>query len=730
MALEDTLDDAATATGRQAGAETARDISRVPRAGTALPARRSMALRAAVALLLVGVTVAIFGRAYRYEFLIYDDNHYVTNNEQVKRGLSVETFLWAFRPTSLVAANWHPLTVISHMLDVTLFGLDPRGHHAMSVAFHALNVLLVFLVFERMTGRLWPSAMVAALFAWHPLHVESVAWVAERKDVLSTTFWLLTMAAYVHYARGPSWPRYTLVASLLTLGLLAKPMLVTLPAVLLLLDVWPLRRIELRRPSGTSASGASPPRRWPGQVARRLVEKVPLLAIVVVFCGTTLYAQRAASAVATLGQVPVTFRLENAVISYAAYLGQFIWPAKLAAIYPMSLGDVGLPRVIAAAAGLLLITVWVGLSISDWPYLTVGWLWYLGTLVPVIGLVQVGGQSRADRYTYIPLIGIFIMVAFGAAKLVERRPRWRPWVVGGCVVWLAALVPVTWHQVGLWRNQLLLFRHTLAVTGPNYLAHYHLGNGLLDRFVHLDENDPRRQAFLERGIAEYRRALKLSPNFNKLLYNYGCALEFNHDLAGATRCFGDAVRLGLDGPLQRLSLADVLRKRGRFEEARKQYLETLRLDPTLRDAMMGVAIASAKLGQVDRTMETYRTWLAGHPDDAGVMERLARIQASSPLPRFRDPRQALVLARRACELSRYEYPQMLGTLAAAHAENGNFTAAIDTASRALARRLAAEKKSPEVRQAIVELQRQIELYQRRRPLREDPAVRDWRTKFD
>ncbi len=774
-------------------------------------------VRLGVAVLLVAVTVAVFGRACQYGFLLYDDNHYVTSNEHVRRGLSWDTLVWAFQPDTLVAANWHPLTVVAHLLDVRLFGLDARGHHAMSVGLHVLNVLLLLVVLARITGRFWPSAMVAALFAWHPLHVESVAWIAERKDVLSTLFWFLTLAAYAAYAAQRSWGRYALVALCLTLGLLAKPMLVTVPAVLLLLDFWPLQRVwpqkqhwpqkqqlkdqgkELARsdaagqPSALSPGGnarqrqttadeppapqdtavrdtpvyEAPPRdartaeapasrsrstvpntaadnslngmhrnRQGGwrALARLVIEKVPLLIVVAVFSATTLYAQHQSAAVADLRQVPLDFRLKNAVVSYTAYLEQTVWPARLAAIYPMLESNVRTSRLAWSAGVLAVISAVVVWQMRKRPYLAVGWFWYLGTLVPVIGLVQVGGQARADRYTYVPLIGIFLMIAFAAAELAQRSRRWRAGTVAVCLAWLAVLAPLAWRQVGFWRDHATLFRHTLEVTGPNYLAHYHLANGLTRQFLDGPwSSEAERQAMFDAALEHYRRSLTLAPSFNKAHYNFACALWHGQRFEEAARHFRTAIQLGLDGPLMRISLAECLEKLGHLDKARQQYAAALQRDPESREALLAYARLSGELGDAEQQIAAYRLWLRNHQEDVTALRCLAWVYATSPQVQYRNGRQALVLARRAAEATSYQHPRVLETLAAAYAESGDFKSAVEFASRAIAiwRALEAEPssddrstgktESAQIASHVERLERQIERYRRRRPWRSSAA---------
>ncbi len=380
-----------------------------------------------ICLFLVLATLTVYWQVGNYEFVNFDDDKYIIENFHVQKGLTRDSVIWAFTATHV--SNWHPLTWLSHMLDFQLYGLNPSGHHLTNVFFHLVNTLLLFLVLKLMTGALWRSGLVAALFAVHPLHVESVVWVAERKDVLSTLFWMLTLWAYLGYTKRPGVKRYLVILLAFALGLMAKPMLVTLPFVLLLLDYWPLKRIEL----GQSAIGlpaASQPStiaNKPGaQAFRLLLEKTPMFVLAAVSSVVTFIVQKSGGAVGALETYPFKIRMANALLSYVIYLKKMIWPQNLAVFYPHP--GQSLPMWQAAGAGLLLVVVSIAVIRAGrrYPYLPVGWLWYVGTLVPVIGLVQVGDQAMADRYTYVSLIGLFIVVAWGVPDVA------RSWRYGKC----------------------------------------------------------------------------------------------------------------------------------------------------------------------------------------------------------------------------------------------------------------------------------------------------------
>ncbi len=458
-----------------------------------------------IGLVLVGVTLVVYSPMLTHSFLEYDDNVYVTGNPIVQRGLTVDGWTWAW--TTLYFENWHPLTWLSHMLDCQLFGLSPAGHHLTNLLFHLANVLLVFLVLRRMTGATWRAALVAALFALHPLHVESVAWVAERKDVLSTFFGLLAARAYVRYVErpGPVW--YGLLLAFFALSLLAKAMLVTLPALLLLLDYWPLRRFPAK---ADPISGGIQTTR-PASLLRLLGEKVPLLILSAGLCVVTLLAKPEATAV-SLERSPLGGRIANTLTAYAAYLRKMVWPSDLAVFYPHAGGNWSWLPVIAASLVLAGLTVLaVGLR-RQRPALFVGWFWYLGTLIPVIGLFQFNMQAMADRYTYFPLIGIFLALAWCIPERWGPEPQARAWLAVGVGGALAACLILTSFQIATWQDDNTLWRHTLQVTENNSWAEFELG-------TYLYNHDQR-----EDGKAHLQRAVQLDPDDAPALQNLGLVL--------------------------------------------------------------------------------------------------------------------------------------------------------------------------------------------------------------
>ncbi len=455
------------------------------------------------------ITFAVYWPVLRHGFVSYDDQPYVTENVHVQAGLTKASVIWAW--STFHASNWHPVTWLSHILDCQMHGLKAGGHHFTSLLIHVANVVLLFAVLRRMTGAMWRSAVVAALFAWHPLHVESVAWVAERKDVLSTLFWLLTMAAYASYVesqrRRPGAKlqiqgRYILALLFFALGLLSKPMVVTLPLVLLLLDYWPLHRITFSAARNAQGKEGSETRGPPaGLTWRELVmEKTPFLVLTVLSCIVTLVAQRAGGALASTGVVPPALRLTNAVVSYVRYVEKIFWPQKLAVFYPL---PTAWPWELVAAAAVFLAAVSIAAIVERRrrPYLCVGWFWFVGTLAPVIGLVQAGLQAMADRYTYVPSIGLFIVAAWGGAELAAKWSpgKWAPAAVASAAALTGCLV-LTHIQLQYWKDSVVLFQHALAVTGPNSVACINEGAALAA------------QGALAEGITQLREGIQLNPD--------------------------------------------------------------------------------------------------------------------------------------------------------------------------------------------------------------------------
>lgn len=651
-------------------------------------------------------TLALYWPVLHFEFTRFDDDMYVTNNPWLHEGWSA--IVRAF--TTGYAANWHPLTWLSHKLDLAVFGMNAGGHHAVNVAFHIASTLLLFAVQRRMTTAFWPSAVVAALFAWHPLHVESVAWVAERKDVLSGFFWILTLAAYVRYAERPVAPRYALVLLSFVCGLLAKPMLVTLPFVLLLLDYWPLERWNrLTRPAGTQP-------RFPLRTTRQLLlEKLPLLPLVAGSSVVTYLVQQRGGAMDAAESFPLSLRLPNALVSYARYLGKTFWPADLAVIYPWRAD--GWPAAVVIGAILLL----VGLTVAAFvfrkrhPYLAVGWLWFAGTLVPVIGLVQVGSQSMADRYTYLPHIGLFVACVWTAAA-TSAKWRWPQAVlaVGTGLILLGCIV-ATARQLPHWHDSLTLFEHTVAHTTDNPVAQLSLGMEL------------QRQGRSQEAMPHLRDVLRVAPDLflRHVRQGVGDDAEAHRHLAVLLMAMGQfaeatthcqqSLALNPTNAETHLLFGRVLVAQNRPNDALAEYTEAVRLAPTNIDAQLTLALTLDARRRDAEALPHYRAVLEARPGQLEALNNTAWILATHPMSEVRNGTKAVELAARACELSAHTNAIFEGTLAAAYAETGQFAEAVATAQ-------AAADQARQVRQPGLEatLRKHAQLYQSRQPFREGP----------
>lgn len=542
-----------------------------------------------ICLFLMAVTFAVYRQVSHHEFVSYDDRLYVTENAHVKAGLTRESTRWAF--SAGYAANWHPLSWLSHMLDVELFGLDSGRHHLINLLFHLSNTGLLFLLLSRMTGAVWPGLFAAALFALHPLHVESVAWVAERKDVLSAFFWMLTLIAYHEYVKRPGPVRYLVTLSAFVLGLMSKPMLVTLPLVLFLLDYWPLGRL---RP-GPQAAGPNSPC-W-----RLILEKVPFLALSFASGVITLYAQQQGGAVASLKNVPLIFRAVNALWAYVVYLGRMIWPLHLAVIYP-------LPATLTVLQGLTAVLLLGAISLlvirnaPGHPYFLVGWLWYLVTLLPVIGLVQVGLQSVADRYTYIPLIGIFIMIAWGAWLIAGRGRSYRVAVTVLAFFILSAFGVRTWIQLSYWQNSITLFSHAIDAVPNNYVAHQNLATNLVE------------SGRLDQAVYHYAQVLRVWADDPDALIGMGNALARQGKFHEAVYYSARAVQVKPDSADAHFNLGFVLMEQGKVDQAIDHYSEGLHLDPGHADIQLEVGVALGRQGKLDESIRHFSEALRIKPD--------------------------------------------------------------------------------------------------------------------
>ncbi|MFZ0035447.1 MAG: tetratricopeptide repeat protein [Sedimentisphaerales bacterium] len=578
-------------------------------------------------------TIIAYEPVRHNSFVNFDDDSYVTENPKVKEGISRESILWAF--TTPYADNWHPLTWLSHMLDCRLFGLNAPGHHLVSLFFHVANTLLLFFVLKKMTGAIWPTAFVAAAFALHPLHVESVAWVAERKDVLSAFFWMLTMIAYVRYVQKLSIGRYLLVVLALCLGLMAKPMVVTLPFVLLLLDYWPLGRAA-ENVDRRSHQAACTRFQWP--VFYRLVgEKIPFFVLSAVSSVITFLIQRSSGAVTPMDRLPAGSRIANAFISYIGYIGKIFWPRRLAVLYPHPTDKVLMWQTVISVLLLLAISICVVRLAQKHKYLLVGWLWYLGTLVPVIGLVQVGSQAMADRYTYLPSIGIFIIVAWGAAALLPKW-RYRKIVLGiTAVAVLAVLLICTRIQVGYWKDGFTLFGHALEVTENNSIMHNNLGGVLFrdkgrleDAIIHFDEAlrinpqypnalSNKAKVLLAMGktdeaIAVLNELLCISGRPYEVYNILGLVYAQKGEVELAIENYNEALKLKPDYVEVMNNLGSALEEQGKVDDAIKQWEKVLKLKPDYVETHYSMGLAMAEQGKYDDAIKHFSNALQAKPD--------------------------------------------------------------------------------------------------------------------
>ena len=527
------------------------------------------------------ITLATYWQVRSYEFINLDDV-YITENPYFQAGLTTESIKRAFT-TTMQAGYWLPLTWLSHLSDFELYGNNSGQHHLTNLFFHILNVLLLFFVFKKMTGELWKSGFIAVLFAIHPLHVESVAWVAERKDVLSAFFWFLTMYAYYFYVKSPDIGRYFLIIILFISGLMSKPMLVTLPFVLILFDYWPLKRFQNLKS------------------ARIYLEKAPLFILAIIASVITFIAQQNAGAVNSLNVLPAHIRVENALVSYLTYLIKMIWPSDLAVLYPHPLL---LPpwKVALSLAILTAISLFAIRTVKQHPYFIVGWLWYLGVLLPVIGLVQSGVQALADRFTYIPLIGIYIVIAWGMPAILSQwRFRNVACAVTATAV-LSMLLVTSWLQVRLWKDSITLYEHTLSHTSGNYLIHDHLGAALREK------NNP------AKAILHFKKAIQINPAYVSAYNNLGAVLAEQGQFDDAIRYYSESLEINPNYSPAHYNLAMALSKKGRIKEAVNHYSEVLRINPHNAEAHNNYGAILAEQGNIDAAAWHFSEALRLKPD--------------------------------------------------------------------------------------------------------------------
>lgn len=538
--------------------------------------------------LLICIIAAVYWQTAGFDFINYDDQDYVVNNAMVNSGLTLQGVVWAF--SSFDHANWHPLTWLSHMLAIEFFGLNPSGHHLANVVLHLANTLLLFFLLRQATGCRWRSLFTAALFGLHPLHVESVAWVVERKDLLSTLFMLLTMQAYGRYATSRTAAAYCAALLFFALGLMAKPMLVTLPFVLMLWDIWPLQRWQ----SGN---------RMKDFFFKLVPEKTPFFLLTIASCIVTYLAQHQGGAVAISDAVPLSFRAMNAALSYWRYIGGMLWPANLAVIYPLP-ENISLIRGILAGTALLAVTA-VSIRLGrENPFLPVGWLWFLGTLVPVIGLVQVGQQAMADRYTYIPLIGLFIVISWGIPRLAQGSKLPRSVVPAAALAVLAALTACTWFQTGYWKNSVTLFTHAGRAVAGNHIAHRILGNALAQQ-----------ERYDEAGHA-FQEALRIRPDDAQTHVDLGLMSARRGNTARALQHYRDALRIDPKSPFAHNNLGSLLADQGNFTEAIGHFHAVLEINPEWSDVHRNIGQSYAESGDFPNALLHFDKALRKDPYNA------------------------------------------------------------------------------------------------------------------
>jgi protein O-mannosyl-transferase len=639
-------------------------------ADTVLCGGRQVLFRLGVPLVLAAAVFITYFGALRADFITCDDPDYVVNNAEVQSGLTTPGLRWAL--TTSHANNWHPLTWMSHMLDCQIYGMKPMGHHLTSVLLHTFNTALVFMMLWQLTRAMWRSALVAGLFGLHPMHVESVAWISERKDVLSTFFFLLTIWSYARYAKfriqnsefrmregtpispTKAWFCYGLGLLLFALGLMSKPMVVSLPFVLLLLDFWPLQRLAL--PLASS----------PIRPSRLVAEKVPFVVLAAAASVITLRVQSNEGNMATIEALPPDLRLANAAISYVRYLGKLVWPTKLAAHYPYN-NHPAAEQVVFAALVLLFLTVAALRLLKSKPYTMVGWLFFVGTLLPVIGLVQVGTQSMADRYSYIPYIGLFLIAAWGLGDFARLGLTNLRLSVAASAVVLAACAVLSARQVALWKNTETLFTHSLSVVPNDSNAQANLGAALMMKGKY------------DEAAVHVREALAINPNY----------------------------------PEAKSNLGFILAMQGKYDEAISWCRAALRLRPSLAQTHYLLGMALLATGERQEAVTEYRSCLAINANHTLSCNDLAWVLSTDPNEKLRNGLEAVSLGERACRLTGYKDAQFVGTLAAAYAEAGRFDEAIKTAQRA--KTIAEQTGETELVKKNEEL---LRLYRARQPYRD------------
>jgi Flp pilus assembly protein TadD len=563
-------------------------------------------------IILTVTTLTVYWQVQNYEFINFDDPIYITENPYIKKGFTIENITWAF--TSNYASNWHPVTWLSHLLDFKIYGFNAKGHHLNNIIIHLVNINLLFLLLQRMTDAFWRSVFVAGLFALHPLHIESVVWISERKDVLSTCFGLMTLWAYLYYVEIPLKKTYFLCLILFAFSLMSKPMLVSLPFVLLLLDYWPLKRIQLENILSLNKSKFTHSAKtlFPNPPTfHLLVEKIPFFFLITLSSIITYHAQKTGGAFTNL--VQLKDRLANAVVSYEGYIIKMIWPHRLAFFYPHPIDSLPLLKIIESIFFLSVISLLVLFFIRKRPYLIVGWLWYLGTLVPVIGLIQIGSQAMADRYTYFPLIGLFIMISWGIPPLLQKWRYSKIVLSLSFVLVFLSLSICTWKQAQYWKNSISLNTRALQVTKNNYFAYHFLGKALLS------------QKQYDKAISNFQKALIIKPDFIPALSQLGFVFEQNSGLDEAMFYYLKILQIQPNNADAHFSIANILSLKGNLNKARSHYLKALRINPNNAKIHNNLGTLLEREGNLKEARIHYLEALQINPKDAKAKGNLERI---------------------------------------------------------------------------------------------------------
>jgi tetratricopeptide (TPR) repeat protein len=660
-----------------------------------------------ISAVLVVTVIAAYEPIRHNDFVNYDDYAYITENPNVNGGITSQSVIHAFTKTYL--ANWYPLTWLSHMIDCQLFGLNPFWHHFVSLLFHIANALLLFWVLEKISGSIWASAFAAAVFALHPVHVESVAWAAERKDVLSGFFWFLTIAAYIRYAKRPGIGRYISLFMMYALCIMTKPMVVTLPLVLLLLDYWPLGRFGVTKPT------------------RLFIEKIPLLVLSAFLSMITFAAQQREGAVIALEKIPLDYRIANMFISYVRYTGKTLWPSALAVSYPHPNAALSDASTIICALLVIVITIFSIEIGRRRKYAAVGWLWFVGTLVPVIGLVQVGSQGMADRYMYLPMVGLLIIVAWAVRDFVAKRPRWKIVAAVSAGVVILSMVNLTRTQVKYWQNSITLFEHALKVTKGNGGAETGYGNALAeagnfdDALRHLNNAlriNPSSKTIYSLGkvclnAGKFNEAIKcFSELINRnegsaeVYYNLAMALAMQGRFDEAIKCFSRTLELFPEYPDVHKRIGAALLATGRTNEAIEHFNEALRANPKETVVYVSLSIAYTRSGKYEQAIQNWAKARELEPNSPYVFNNPAWLLATAGDASKEDADRAIEFARLTCEQTGYKDAELLDVLAASYAAGGKFEDAKATGEKASREAKAANKQD-----LADEIQERIKLYE-------------------